>query len=85
MVQYLLDKGDIMVDGHKINDDHEAFKNPLPNYDKGASSSSNNKGVGINHIYDNTINHISTYGNQINVIKIKDKQEHVPVNVTTRA
>lgn len=85
LVQDLLDKGDITVDGHKTNDDHVAFRNPLLNYDKGASSSSNKKGPHINHVYNNIINHISAYGNHINVIKIKDKQEQVPVNVTTGA
>lgn len=82
----MMDKGDIIVDGHKTNSDHEEFKDPLPNYDKGgATTSNNNKGDRINHIYDNVINHILAYDNQVNVIKIKDKQEHAPVNVTTWA
>lgn len=62
----MIEKGDIMVNGHKTNGDHEAFKNPLPNYDKGGESMcNNNKGTHINYI--------STYDNKINVIKIKDK------------
>lgn len=72
LVQDLLDKGDIMVDGHKTNNDHEAFKNPLPNYDKGGAS--NNKGGPcINHLYDNAINLILVCDNQVNAITIKDK------------
>lgn len=31
LFQDLIDNGNIMVDGHKTNDDHEAFKSPLPN------------------------------------------------------
>lgn len=74
-----------MVDGHKTNGDHEAFKDPLPNYDKGEATTSNNKGARINHIYDNVNNHISTYDNQVNITKINDKQEDASLNVTTRA
>lgn len=73
LVQDLLNNSDIMIDGHKNNDDHEAFKNQIPNYDKGSSSSSNNKEDNINHIYENIINHILECDNQVNVIKIKDK------------
>lgn len=55
----MIDKGDITVDGHKTNGDHEAFKDPGTNYDKGgATTSNNNKGARINHIYNNVINHI---------------------------
>lgn len=74
----MIGKGDITIDGHNTNGDYETFKDPLPNYE-------NNKGAHTNHIHDNVINHISTYDNQVNVIKIKDKQEHELVNVTRRA
>lgn len=40
LVQDILDKGDIMVEGHN---DHKAFKIPLPNYDKGGPSTLNDK------------------------------------------
>lgn len=86
IVQDMINKGNLIVDVHKTNGDHEAFKHPLPNYDKDKSSTSNNtKGARINHLYENTIIHISTYDNQVNVIKIKDKQEHASINVTTKA
>lgn len=61
----MIDRGDLTIEGLKTNGDHDAFKNPLPNYNKG--------GARINQLYNNTINHISTDDNQINVIKIKDK------------
>lgn len=74
IVQDMIHREDLTVDGHKTNGDHEYLKNPLPNYNKGGASMSNNsKGAHINHINENTINHISTYDNQVNVIKIKDK------------
>lgn len=51
IVQDMIDKGDIMVDDHKTNGDHEALKNPLPNYNKGGASTLNNtKETHINHI-----------------------------------
>lgn len=80
----MIDKGGIIVEGHKTNDKHGAFKYPLPNYEKGESSSSN-KGSKVNYVYDNVINHLSTSNSQVNVIKFKEKQENALVNVTTRA
>lgn len=50
--QDMIDKGDLTIDSHKTNGDHKAVKHPLPNYDKGGESTSNNtKGARINHIY----------------------------------
>lgn len=86
IIQDMINRGDLTVDGLKTNDDHDAFKIPLPNYNKGGPSSSNDtEGARINHLYNNTINHILTDDNQINFIKIKDKQDHASINVTTRA
>lgn len=78
IVQDMIDRGDLTVDGLKTNGDHGAFKNPLPNYNKdGASTSNDTCGARINHI--------SAEDNQVNVITINDKCEHESVNVTTRA
>ncbi|GLJ31915.1 hypothetical protein SUGI_0642360 [Cryptomeria japonica] len=85
MVQDMIDRGDLTIDGLKTNGDHGAFKNPLPNYNKdGASTSNDPRGARINHIYNNTINHISAEDHQVNVITIRDKCDHESVNVTTR-
>lgn len=48
----------IFVEELQTKNDHGAFKNPLPNYEKGEYSSSNNKGKNINYVYDTTILHI---------------------------
>lgn len=74
IIQDMIDRGDLIVDGLKTNNDNDTFRNPLSNYNKGGSSTSNDiKGAQINHLNNNTINHISIDDNQVNVIKIKDK------------
>lgn len=49
------------------------FKNPLPNYEKGESLSSNTKGKNVNYVYDTTILHI----------KVVDDQTHYKLDLTT--
>lgn len=56
LVHDLIENDTITVEGHHTNEEHQAFKNPLPNYQKGESSS--DKGKNVNHFYDTTINHI---------------------------
>lgn len=76
LVQDLIDNKIIFVEGPQTNVDHGAFKNPLPNYEKGESSSSNNKGNNVNHVYDTTIFNIFVVHNQIH-----DKQDIVPADL----
>jgi hypothetical protein len=82
LVQDLIDNGTITIEGHHTNNNHQAFKNPLPNYQKGESS--NNKGKSVNNVEDNIICHIYVDDQQMNVIKIKERQEYQQVNMTTR-
>lgn len=80
-IQDLIDKGIIIVEGQqKSNEDHHAFRNPLPNYQKGEFSDKN-----VNQIDDNVIHHLYTNDERVNVIKIKEKVDNGQVNVTTRA
>jgi hypothetical protein len=74
LVQDLIDNGTITIKGHHTNNDHQAFKNPLPNYQKGETS--NVKGKSLNNVEDNIIRHIHAYDERINVIKIKERQEY---------
>jgi hypothetical protein len=43
LVQDLIDNGTITIEAHHNNNDHQAFKNPLPNYQKGETSMSKAK------------------------------------------
>lgn len=74
LVQDLIDRKEISIEGPQTNVDHGAFKNPLPNYKKGESSSSNTKGKNMNYVYDSTILHIEAVNDQTNDIKINDQQ-----------
>jgi hypothetical protein len=67
----LIDNGTITIEGHHNNNDHQAFKNPLPNYQKGETSDI--KGKIINNVEDNIIRHIHADDERINVIKIKER------------
>lgn len=64
LIQDLIDNKTIFVEGLQTNNDHRAFKNPLPNYEKGESSSSNNKGKNVNYVYDTTSLHIEVFDDQ---------------------
>lgn len=80
-IQDLIENDTITIEGHQqSNEDHQAFRNPLPNYQKGESSRKS-----VNHIEDLIINHIYTDDKRINVIKFKEKMEYREVNATTRA
>jgi hypothetical protein len=74
LVQDLIDNGTITIEGHCTNEDHQAFKNPLPKYHKGESS--NTKGKSINNVEDNIIHHIYADDQQVNAIKIREKKEY---------
>lgn len=68
-----------MVDSHKTNESHLAFKTPLPNYDKGESSQlENDKGK-------DKVNYTYTYDDVVNVIIVNENQSSEPINVITRS
>lgn len=74
LLQDLIDNSTITIEGHHTNDDHQALKDPLPNYQKGETLDS--KAKNINNVEDNIICHIYVDDQRVNVIKIKEKQEY---------
>lgn len=54
-VQDLIDQKKVFVEGHQTNKYHTMFKNPLPNYHKGESSSAKTKGKNVGYVYDTII------------------------------
>lgn len=78
VIEDLIDNGVITVDGHKTNELHTTFETPLPNYEKGESSTmQNGKGKA-------KVNYVHTYDNMVNVIVVKEKQQREPAHVITR-
>lgn len=55
-VQDLIDSGDIVVDSHNKNLDHQAFKDPFPPHEKGESSNAKNTNAKVNYTYTNDEN-----------------------------
>lgn len=78
----MIDKDIITIEGNQqTNADHQEFRNPLPNYQKGESSKKE-----VNHIKDDhIINHLYADDEWVNVIKVNQKVEYREVNATTRA
>lgn len=78
-VQDLIDNGDIVVDGHNKNLDHQAFKDLFPTHNKGESSGAKNSNAKVNFTYtvdNNVINMIEPVDFvYCNVITIKGKEE----------
>ena len=59
MVQDLIEAGKVVTDGLVKNSDHKAFKQPLPEYEKGESSKAaakKNHDAKISYAYANTDN-----------------------------
>lgn len=85
-IQDLLDQKKVSLDGHASNYDHLAFKNPLPNYEKGGPSNQNKSGANntnyTNISFDYVVNNISESDSHVNVITINKTPD---CNVTTRS
>lgn len=81
-IQDLIDRGDIEIEGHSSNQEHEMFKEPLPKHDKGKAKAIDDQTnyTRATYNYDSTINHISM-DNYVSTIIIKDKN---PENSTQR-
>lgn len=64
VIQDLIDNKVITVDGHTTNESHTTFKTPLPNYEKGKTSTTRDrKGK-------EKVNYAHTYDNMVNVIVV---------------
>lgn len=74
IVQDLIDRGDIEIEGHSSNQEHEVFKEPFPKHDKGKGKVTDDQAnyTRTSYNYDSTINHISM-DNHISTITIKNK------------
>ena len=67
----MIDNGKLIIDvvSHANNDDHQAYKDPLPKYEKGESSK--NGKPQINYSYSNQNYGYSNADNVINMVEIK--------------
>lgn len=54
----MIDSGDIVVDGHNKNSDHQAFKDPFPPHEKGEYSKTKNTNDKVNYTDTNVDNGI---------------------------
>ncbi|GLJ20143.1 hypothetical protein SUGI_0365630 [Cryptomeria japonica] len=74
IIQDLIDRGDIEIEGHSSNQEHEMFKEPFPKHDKGKAKATDDQTnyIRASYNYDSTINHISM-DNYVSTIIIKDK------------
>ncbi|GLJ07896.1 hypothetical protein SUGI_0076310 [Cryptomeria japonica] len=74
IIQDLIDRGDIEIEGHSSNQEHKMFKEPFPKHDKGKSKATDDQTnyTRASYNYDSTINHISM-DNYVSTIIIKDK------------
>lgn len=82
IIQDLIDRGDIEVDGHTSNQEHEILKEPFPKHDKGKYKAIDSQAnyTKASYDYDSTINCISM-DDYVSTITIKDK---APKNTTQR-
>ncbi|MGI4370291.1 hypothetical protein ACR2V4_27250, partial [Klebsiella pneumoniae] len=79
IIQDLIDRGDIEIEGHSSNQEHEIFKEPFPKHDKGKGKVTDDQAnyTRTSYNYDSTINHISM-DNHISTITIKNKNPENP-------
>lgn len=77
------------MDGHKINESHTTFKTPLPNYEKGETSNTqNDKGkekVNYAHAYDKgkeKVNYATSNSRQYNIM---NQLQNPCTDINTRA
>lgn len=74
IIQDLIDRGDIEIEGHSSNQEHEMFKEPFPKHDNGKAKATyeHTNYTRASYNYDSTVNHISM-DNYVSTIIIKDK------------
>ena len=71
----LIDNGKYVIDGvsHATNNDHQAYKDPLPKHEKGESSK--NGKAQVNYTYSNQNYGYPNVDNVINMVKIKENDK----------
>lgn len=79
-IKDLVDEEIIEIEGPQSNTDHGVFKNPLPNYEKGESSTPNGKDKNVNHIHDMFILHLSKVEYPHNNVEIHDEKNTITTN-----
>lgn len=79
--QDLINNGNIVVDGHNKNFDHQSFKDPFPPHNKGESSRAKDSNTKVNFTYNANENIINMIGpvdfEYYDVITIKGKGDNV--------
>ncbi|GLJ28438.1 hypothetical protein SUGI_0559540 [Cryptomeria japonica] len=82
IIQDLIDRGDIEIEGHSSNQEHDMFKEAFPKSGKGKTKAidEHTNYTRASYNYDSTVNHISM-DNYVSTIIIKDK---MPKNSTQR-
>lgn len=76
IIQDLIDKGKLVVDGHTSNEENVMFREPFPKHDKGKASKIENNVNYTTASYDYIVNHISM-DNHVSTIIIKGKTPKV--------
>ncbi|GLJ59482.1 hypothetical protein SUGI_1510350 [Cryptomeria japonica] len=78
IIQDLIDRGEVEIEGHSSNQEHEMFKEPFPKHDKGKAATIDDQTnyTRASYNYDSTINHVSM-DNYVSTIIIKDKMPEI--------
>jgi hypothetical protein len=79
-IQDLVDQKIIEIEEPQRKTNHGVLKNPLPNYDKGESSTPNGKDKNLNHIHDTLILHLSEVEDPHDNVEIHDEKNMITTN-----